>query len=135
MKNLTTKAHGILDYMMGVLIATSPWLFDFATGGAATSVPVAVGISALVYSALTNYEVGIMKVIPMPTHLLLDYLSTFFLAASPWIFGFSDDVFWPHLVLGGVGFLIASMTESHPRSNTPTSTPLIIPLPSEVAVS
>jgi hypothetical protein len=36
----------------------------------------------------------------MPTHLLLDAGSGAFLLVSPWLFGFADFVWWPHVVIG-----------------------------------
>jgi hypothetical protein len=49
--------------------------------------PVALGAGALVYSALTDYELGLARFIPMPTHLFLDGLSGAFLVVSPWVLG------------------------------------------------
>ncbi len=100
MRIIPTKIHGVLDYLVGALLIAAPWLFDLAQGGAETWVPVALGASALVYSLLTDYEMGLVRKLPMPTHLTLDLLSGLLLAASPWIFGFADRVYLPHLVLG-----------------------------------
>ena len=49
---------------------------------------------------MTDYELGVMRVIPMPVHLGIDIASGALLALSPWLFGFADRVFWPHLVVG-----------------------------------
>jgi hypothetical protein len=114
MKTLSTKTHGVMDYLVGILIAASPWLFNYARGGAETFIPVAVGLTGLVYSLMTNYELGAVKLIPMRTHLVLDYVSGLLLAASPWLFGFNDFVFWPHVLLGVVEVATAAMTESEP---------------------
>lgn len=100
MRFLSTKAHGIMDYLMGVLLIASPWLFGFARGGAETWIPVILGAGALVYSLLTNYEFGAVKSIPMPVHLTLDLVSGLFLAVSPWLFNFDEYVYLPHLILG-----------------------------------
>lgn len=110
-----------MDYLMGILLIASPWLFDFARGGAETWVPVALGISALIYSLMTDYELSISRVIPMRTHLTLDMLSGVFLAASPWIFDFNEIVYLPHVILGlaEVGAaLITERTPSERRSET-----------------
>ncbi|HEX8332472.1 MAG TPA: SPW repeat protein [Segetibacter sp.] len=114
MRVISTKAHGVLDYMMGVLLIASPWIFGFATGGAEQWVPVAVGAMALVYSLLTNYEMGAVRTISMSTHLTLDLLSGILLAASPWIFGFADTVYLPHLILGIAEIGAALMTQKNP---------------------
>ena len=72
----------------------------FARGGAETWIPVILGAGALVYSLLTDYELGVVRRIPMPVHLTLDLLSGLLLAVSPWLFGFSEFVWVPHLLLG-----------------------------------
>ena len=36
MRFISTRVHGILDYLMGPLLIASPWLFDFDNGGAET---------------------------------------------------------------------------------------------------
>lgn len=118
MKIISTKVHGIMDYLMGVLLIVAPWLLGFAENGAETWVPVVLGISTIIYSLLTDYESGIAAVIPMRTHLTLDVVSGIFLAASPWIFGFDDRVYMPHLILGIVEVVAGLTTESTPRSVT-----------------
>ena len=89
-----------MDYAVGILLIAAPWLFDFARGGAETWVPVILGAGAIVYSIMTNYELGLSKTISMRTHLTLDFLSGIVLAASPWLFGFSEYVYLPHLIVG-----------------------------------
>jgi hypothetical protein len=100
MKILSTKVHGVMDYLVGLLLISSPWLFGFPNGGAQTTVPVTLGISTLLYSLITNYEYSAAKILPFSTHLLFDVLSGLFLASSPWLFGFNDTVYLPHLVFG-----------------------------------
>ncbi len=100
MQFIPTKVHGILDYLSGLLFMVSPWLFGFADGTAAQWVPVVLGALALVYSIFTDYERGFIKVIPMPAHLSMDVMSGVVMAASPWLFGFADRVYLPHVIFG-----------------------------------
>ena len=100
MKLLATKVHGYLDYLVGALLIAAPWIFGFARGGAETWVPVILGASAILYSLFTDYELGVTSGISMRTHLVLDFFNGLLLALSPWIFGFADYVYVPHLVLG-----------------------------------
>ena len=78
MRFIPTKIHGYLDYMMGLLLIASPWLFDFADGGAKQWIPVILGVSAIIYSLMTDYELGASRTISMPTHLMLDLVSGIF---------------------------------------------------------
>ena len=116
MRFLPTRVHGMLDYGMGALLIAAPWLFGFAgdADGAATWVPVVLGLGVIAYSLLTDYELGAVRKIPMPTHLLLDLGGGVLLALSPWLFGFADWVWVPHLVLGLLEVGAALVTKKHP---------------------
>ena len=114
MRFISTKVHGYLDYSVGLLLIAAPWLFGFARGGAETWVPVILGASAIVYSLLTDYELGASRQLSMRTHLGLDIFSGILLAASPWLFGFADYVYLPHLILGIAEIGVAAMTQTKP---------------------
>lgn len=114
MRFIPTRIHGILDYVGGLLLIISPWIFGFADGGAETWIPVILGIGALGYSLLTDYELGIARVIPMATHNMLDVASGLVLAVSPWVFGFADDVWVPHVILGLLEIGAGLMTRNTP---------------------
>lgn len=100
MRFISTKVHGVMDYLMGIVLIAAPWLLNFARGGAETWVPVILGAGVIVYSIFTNYELGLSRKLSMSTHLTLDLVSGIFLAISPWLFGFNEYVYVPHLVLG-----------------------------------
>ena len=116
MRFIPTRVHGMLDYIVGVLLIAAPWLFGFAQGGAETWVPVILGAGALLYSLFTDYELGLMRRLPMPTHLMLDLGAGLFLAASPWIFGFAEYVWVPHVLVGLLEVGAALMTEKVPAA-------------------
>jgi hypothetical protein len=99
---------------MGLLLIASPWLFDFARGGAETWVPVILGAGAIIYSLMTDYELGVSRRISMSTHLALDLWSGILLAASPWLFGFHEWVYLPHLILGILEIGASLVTERTP---------------------
>lgn len=100
MKIIPTRVHGILDYLVAVMLILAPWLFGFARGGAETWVFVALGVITIMYSACTDYERGIFKTLSMPAHLKLDMANGLLLTLSPWIFGFSEYVWAPHVIFG-----------------------------------
>jgi hypothetical protein len=100
MRWIPTRVHGVLDYLWGALLLSAPWLLGFARGGAETWIAVALAFGAIVYSLLTDYELGVARVLSMRGHLLLDLLGGLLLAASPWLFGFADRVWLPHVAFG-----------------------------------
>jgi hypothetical protein len=114
MRWIETKTHGYLDYIMGVLLIAAPWIFGFARDGAETWVPVVLGAAVILYSLLTDYELGMSNIISMRTHLMLDLMGGAILAASPWIFGFADYIWAPHLILGILEMGAALMTKQVP---------------------
>lgn len=111
---LSTRVHGLLDYAIGLLLIAAPWLLGFARGGAETWVPVAVGGSALLYSLFTDYELGLVRKVQMPVHLWLDGLGGLLLAVSPWLFGFDELVWIPHVAAGVVEMAVAFFTDTIP---------------------
>lgn len=119
---ISTKTHGVLDYVMGVVLIIAPFALGFATGGAEMWVPVILGIGVIGYSLMTAYEYGATNIISMKTHLMLDVASGLFLALSPWIFGFADEVYLPHLILGIAEVLAAALTERTPARSTGRTT-------------
>lgn len=110
MKIIDRKTHGYLDYLVGVLLVISPWLFGFYEGGSESWVVILLGAGTLLYSLITDYELGLIGIIPMKSHLRIDLISGIFLAASPWLFCFSEDIFWPHVVFGIVEILVVILT-------------------------
>jgi hypothetical protein len=115
MRVIPTRLHGMLDYGMGLLLIIAPWLLGFADGGPEQWVPVILGAGVILYSLLTDYELGVARVIPMPVHLGLDVAGGVVLAASPWIFGFADEIWWPHVVLGVLEIGAGLMTRTTPE--------------------
>ena len=100
---------------MGALLIVAPWLLNFDSGGAETWVPVSLGAGAIIYSLMTDYELGATKGISIRTHLTLDLVSGILLAASLWIFGFADYVYMPHLILGILEIGASLMTKTQPQ--------------------
>ncbi len=114
MRFLPTRVHGVIDYLWGVALIATPWLFGFANGGAAQWVAVNFGLGAILYSVVTAYELGVLRVLPMEMHLGLDALAGALLAASPWLFGFAREVYLPHLLFGLFSVVASFITRTEP---------------------
>ena len=100
MQTIPTRVHGMLDYVVAIFLIAMPWVFGFADHAEARWVPVALGIATIIYSLFTDYEYGLIRRIPFKTHLVLDTINGVVLAASPWLFGFSEYIYLPHLLVG-----------------------------------
>jgi len=121
---IPTGVHAYFDYIGGIGLLAAPFVFGFfALGGAAVIIPMVLGAGLLLYSLLTNYELGIrgLKFLPMSVHLLLDFVASAFLALSPFLFGFikqAPNAWLPHIIAGvTVIFLVLlSQTRYQPKA-------------------
>jgi hypothetical protein len=110
MKVISSTVHGVLDYVAGISWMMSPWLFGFSSSDPETGVPVITGALMILYSLLTDYKAGLFEIIPMRTHIKLDKAGAIILMASPWVFGFASYTWLPHVLMGLIQFIIASLT-------------------------
>lgn len=116
MRFMPTSVHGLLDYAVGVFLIFSPEILGFNNAEPmATLLPRLLGVLAIIYSLFTQYERGAVRILPMPAHLALDFLSGVLLAASPWLFDFAGQVWAPHLLLGLFEIAASLNTEAWPR--------------------
>lgn len=98
---ISTKLHSVFDYVGGVVVAASPWLFGFYNvGGAALFIPLVFGVLQMIMVIFTKHEGGLIKVFPLQLHLLLDMFVGFLLLISPFLYKFYPFVFLPHVLLG-----------------------------------
>ena len=118
MRFLPTSMHGAIDYLWGLALLASPWVVGFADVPAAKWVAIVFGVGAILYSALTAYELGLLKILPMPMHLILDGIGGLLLAASPFLLGFADRVVWPHLLFGLFSVAACFVTRLEPTLST-----------------
>jgi hypothetical protein len=111
MPRIDSKTHGLLDYVVGAAITALPHVLP--CGKAATRILHMAGIGAGVYSAMTDYERGLVKVLPMKTHLGLDVMSgVALIGAAVHLDEESPQV---RATLAGIGAMevaIAAMTEA-----------------------
>jgi hypothetical protein len=114
MRFIPTRVHGVLDYLTAGVLIAAPSLLGLRKNGMQTWLPVALGVGTIGYSLLTDYELGLLKIIPMPAHLALDAANGALLAASPWLFGFAEEVSAPHLGLGLFELAVTACSQPTP---------------------
>jgi hypothetical protein len=83
MKPISTKMHGILDYTSAAALVAIPRIFGW--NKTATRLLTGAALAHTGYSLLTNYELGVKKVIPMKTHLALDAGASMLLGTVPFL--------------------------------------------------
>jgi len=112
MRIISTRTHGAIDYLTGAGLLVAPALLGISDEPASSRALRAAGLAATAYSLLTDYEFGLVRVIPMPAHLAMDATSGVLMAASPLLFGFAGReprYRLPHVVMG-LAEVLAALT-------------------------
>ncbi len=104
----------VVDWLMGLLLIALPSILGFARGVPESAVPVALGAAGLIVTFFTNHEYGVVWRIPMIAHLAVDGVAGAVLLVSPWVFGFADLVWVPHVILGLTELAAAFVTQTSP---------------------
>jgi hypothetical protein len=99
-KLISSKTHGIIDYIAAPMLLVVPRLLKFPKR--ITTMLTGVALFHALYSLLTKYELGIVKVLPYKAHLGLDTALATATIASPMMFTEAQPRVAPMLVGGGV---------------------------------
>src|SRR4051812_831141 len=79
--------HGVVDYTVGTLLLTAfPRLAGVGGTRSARQIRAAGALHAA-YSTVTDYPLGVVKILPFKAHLALDALGAVALAATPFVTG------------------------------------------------
>jgi hypothetical protein len=84
MRPISTLAHGILDYTTGAVLLGLPRIVDCSP--ALRQMMTAMAATIFGYSVITRYELGLVKVLPMPAHLAFDAVNGVLLLMAPMLF-------------------------------------------------
>lgn len=111
MKVISSKVHGLLDYVTVVFLLLSPTLFNMQ-GALAIFTYVLGGIHFLL-TALTAFELGVIKVIPFRLHGLIEIFVAIALTAVAFWFRSQDIPLGYHfyLALATIILLVFTLTD------------------------
>jgi hypothetical protein len=120
-KVLRPEVHGILDYGLAFFFLLAPSIVSFPDNAATLSY--IVGAVYIGTSLLTRYPLGVWKLIPFPTHGVLETLMAIGWIAFPWLFGFADhDAARNFFVISGVALLgVVAVTDYRSKSTAATA--------------
>lgn len=116
MKIISTRLHGILDYATAFILIL-PWIVDYHPTSEDTWILAASGTFIFIYSIITNYEVGMLKLLPMKGHMILDVLVSAFLIVAPFIFSLPHYTNWT-MIVGVVGLITTVLSTATPYKFT-----------------
>lgn len=118
MRFLPTRIHGVIDYLYSLAFLASPWLLGYGRGGAETWLAVAMGAGGILYSLLTDYELGAIRVLSMRTHLVIDLALGLLLLASPWLFDLPEEARPVYLGFGLFAVVASAITRTRRSGQT-----------------
>ena len=87
---ISAFVHGVIEYLVGALFIAAPFVLGFDSD-AAVAVSLVTGLVILVLTASTGLPTGLIRAVPMATHVVLDFLLGGFSIGAPFLFGFSDE--------------------------------------------
>jgi hypothetical protein len=115
---IDSTLHGATDYSVGTLLLTAfPKLAGVEGTQSATQIR-AAGAFHVAYSTITDYPLGIVKLVPYKAHLAIDMVGAIALAATPFVTGQwkKGRAQWvPHV--GLALFELASLAMSDPSGD------------------
>ena len=88
MKILSPRIHGYLDYVVVAWFLAAPMLFGLT--GIAANISYALAIIHLGLTVLTAFPLGVIKVISLQFHGIIEFIVSFALIALPWLLGFAS---------------------------------------------
>ena len=113
---LNAKYHGALDYLAAGGLIAFPFLLGLGSDSViALWLSVAGGAGLILYSLLTDYAYGLVKVIPFNLHLMLDLSAAVAFIIAPFIFGFGTLATIYYLAQAGGVTLVVLATQRAPK--------------------
>lgn len=118
MKILSPTAHGVVDVAFITVVAMAPIVLNLVPAVDIACFVMAGGYLAL--TLLTDFKLGLIRIIPLQIHGWLDLLTGVALLAVPFLFNFPQgsaerNLFW---ILGAVSIVTWLITDwkAHTRS-------------------
>ena len=125
---ISTKFYGVMNYLIGAALMLTPWyihdnngilIYKEPTVGAALFFPMIIGWLQLVMGFFSASKHGVIRQFPMKMHFFLDVITGSFLFATPFVYGFSDNICWPQMLLGALLVIFGVFTQSSPFTTPP----------------
>jgi hypothetical protein len=109
MRFVPTMLHGLIDYLVGIVVIGLP--FHLGWTGVTRTTLVALGALVIVYSLLTDYELGLVRFLRIRFHLLLDALFGLAMLAAPMLLDLPAHSRTPVYVIGVLALLLVFTTK------------------------
>jgi len=119
---ISTRTHGFIDYAWATTAGTLPRMMNRATATSRLVRGAAAAASA--NSMVTNYEGGLLRVMPMRVHLATDVVLGAALMLAPWFLPRAERRYAAvPVALGAVALLTGLLTKKYPLAVTAEFSP------------
>lgn len=109
MRFILTIAHGFADYLVGLIVMAMPAYFAWT--GSARIFFMALGVVVISHSLLTDYELGLVRILRIRFHLLLDALFGVAMLSAPTLLNLPIDSRVIVYVIGALSILLSFTTK------------------------
>jgi hypothetical protein len=110
-KPISTRTHGIIDYTYGGALIALPFLLHWDRRAAQLSI--GAGLATLGVTVMTNFELGLLRLLPMRAHLAMDAAESSMLMSAPRILGGVDEGAGRVLAtFGAMGAAVGALTQT-----------------------
>lgn len=120
MRFISPAFHGILDYLVAIALVAAPALVGHSFNGSniepawlsATNISILTGVLLFLYSLLTAYPDGLVRLIPLKAHLVIDFLAAVALIAAPFVLpgSYGEIGKWSHVGVGAAVIIVVLFT-------------------------
>lgn len=112
MKILSPRAHGYIDYLVVVGFLGGPAVFEL--DGLPATIAYVLAVVHLLLTSVTDFPMGLVKLVPFPLHGLIEFAVSIVLFALPWVAGFSDVEMARNFYVGaGASVLLAFLISDY----------------------
>jgi hypothetical protein len=109
MRFIPTIVHGLADYAVGLVVMVLPFYFGWAESRRVAFV--ALGFLVICYSLLTDYELGLFRILRIRFHLLLDTLFGITMLLAPTLLSIPSNGSAPVYSIGVLSILLSFTTK------------------------
>jgi hypothetical protein len=119
---IPTTVHGAVDYATGAGLLAAPEALRLKDSAVDQLIPRVHGAMVGALTAVTDWELAPVRLVPVQAHLVADAVTGALFAAAPWMFGTGrrGTRHWlPHALVGASEIALALTTRTDTSSSGP----------------
>ncbi len=110
MRFITAKIHAYLDYPVAIALVILPFVLGLGDSNSiALYLSMTVGVAAFILTVLTDHHLGIIKVIPYKTHLIVDFSVAVLFLLAPFVLSFTGIDAYYYWINGGAVLIVVGL--------------------------